>query len=752
MNTGLVQALLNDPYETRSISLLVKGNTETITATTKQLGGSFKYKVSAIVAIRLPLNKVDELASTKGITHIEGLQGKGQLLDDMTLLNANVSPVHSGFPPLTQAYDGNGVVMAVLDDGIDFLHPDFQHEDGTTRIKYLWDQTSTYGGTFPEPYEYGQEWDSAAIDGGFCTHVEPAYEFGHGSNVAGIATGNGKAINNFIGVAPACDIISVAVSMDENFLNNMVDATKYAFDKASAMSKPCVINASLGTYFGSHDGYDLAAQLIDELIAQQNGRAFVCAAGNAGNIPFHLGYETAADSSFTWFKYNGNVNGVFYEWWINKSEATAFNFAIGADNNSPFEWLDQSKYFNLLNDFDFSTGSFTIKDTLWNGTTRLGIATITAFEFDSTYACDVFIQPDFTGYYWRFITNGNGRFDLWSGNTTTGTSDMVTALPSAADFPDIIRYKLPNTEQTIVSSFTCSKKVITIANYINRNQYIDYYGDLLVYPLDTTGDLAATSSFGPTRDGRVKPDAGAPGNRTLTTGQLTQLTSFILSQNYKVALGGMHNVNSGTSMASPVVAGIAALYLQKNPSASYQELKDAILLSCFKDSFTGNNLPDNKWGYGKVDAFATMNINISYGCTNPFSLNYNPSATVDDGSCIPVVFGCTDNNAVNYNTSANMDNGSCLYNVGMAETNFTTAFIRAYPNPSYGSTNFYCQSASNEKGSILIYDLSGSLLHQLSFTGSKEIVNFSQHLGTGLYFYRLETGTISTAPQKLVIY
>ncbi|HUM47165.1 MAG TPA: S8 family serine peptidase, partial [Chitinophagales bacterium] len=319
MNPALVKALKEDPSSTRLVSLLVQGEPNAVQAAVKQLGGDLKYTVGNIAAIRIPFNKVKELAATKGISRMEGLHGTGQLMDERTLVNANVTPVHSGFPPLTQSYDGTGVVMAVLDDGIDFLHPDFQNQDGSTRVKYLWDQTYTTGGTTPEPYGYGQEWDAAAIDAGLCTHLEPWYYYGHGSNVSGIATGNGSAVNNFTGVAPGCDIISIAVGMDENFLTNMVDATKYAFDKAAALGKPCVINASLGTYFGSHDGYDLPAQLIDELIAQQNGRTFVCAAGNAGNIPFHLGYETAADSSFTWFKYNSAYGGIFYEWWIDKS-------------------------------------------------------------------------------------------------------------------------------------------------------------------------------------------------------------------------------------------------------------------------------------------------------------------------------------------------------------------------------------------------------------------------------------------------
>lgn len=752
MNSGLVQSLAENPTSEQLVPLLVKGNMELINNQTKQLGGFFKYHVGDIAAIKLPLNKVPELAALKGIFNIEGLYGKGILQDDMTFVNANVNPVHWGFPPLTQSYDGSGVVMAILDDGIDFLHPDFKNADGTTRIKFLWDQTATEGGTVPQPYDYGQEWDATAIEAGQCTHVEPAYYFGHGSNVSGIAAGNGFAINNFAGVAPACDLISIAVGMDENFLTNVVDAVKYAFDKAAAIGKPCVINASIGTYAGSHDGGDLAAQMIDALITQQTGRSFVCAAGNAGNIPFHLGYQTTADSSFTWFKYNSATGNISYEWWIDKNEATGFAFSIGADNTSPYLFAGRTKYYNLLNDFNLSSGSFTLKDTLWNGTTRVGIITMKGYAFDSTYSCVVSIVPDFNNYYWRFITNGTGRFDLWSGLSTTGTSDMVLSLPGVADFPDIARYHLPDTHQTIVSSFTCSDHVIAVGNYTNRTAYVDFYNDLITYPLDTTGELAVTSSFGPTRDGRIKPDVAAPGNRTLATGQLSQVTALILSQPYKVALGGMHNVNGGTSMASPVVAGIAALYLQKNPIASAKEVKDAILVSCFKDQFTGNNLPDNTWGFGKVDAFTTMISNVIYGCTDPTSFNYNPLATIDDGSCLPVVFGCTDSAALNYDPAANVNNGSCTYNTGLPATSQTGLTVMAFPNPSSAVIHFAFQTSKPENGTILLEDVSGIMIQRIPFNSSKEIITCALHLPAGLYFYHFETATTSSALQKLVIY
>jgi subtilisin family serine protease len=751
LNPALYRAIRDKDVSSEMTPLLAQGDVTVIEEAIRSLGGRFKYSVSDIIAFTFPLDKVYALALCPGISRIEGLYGPGELMDDMTDVNSNIIPVHAGYAPLPQGYDGNGVVMAFLDSGIEWSHPDFQHADGTSRVRWLWDQTMSSGGTQPEEYGYGQEWDSTAINNGECTHSEWSGYFGHGSNVTGIGAGNGFAVNNFQGVAPASDIIAVSVSLNSSFLLNVADATKYAFDKAAEIGKPCVINASLGSYGGSHDGTDLAAQLIDDLIEEQNGRSFVCAAGNAGNIKFHLGYDAEADSSFTWFYYNNYTQSVFYEFWIDKDDASGFNFSFGADINSPYTYLGRTKYYNLETSFNYSNNVSIKKDTLYNNSIRIGIITITAYRYDSSYACDVSIKPDLTTYYWRFITQGSGRFDCWSSTAVLGTSDMISAIPDEATFPDIARYKLPDNNQTIVSSFSCSDKVITVGNYINRNVYIDYYGHVQANT-DVVGALAPSTSFGPSRDGRIKPEISAPGNTTLTTGQFSTLYGLLIYQPYKVAVGGMHNRNGGTSMSSPVVAGVAALYLQKNPGANWKEIKAAITTTAKRDSITGFNLPDNKFGYGRVDAFAAMTTPIVLGCMDPFSVNFDPSATIDDGSCIPIVFGCNDTNALNYDSAATVNDGSCEYNVGVNSILNNDGPFYCYPNPSSGFTQFFFpQSNSGSLSNILITDVAGRVIDKTNITSSQTSWINHSRLDEGIYLCRLINGEHHSRILKLVV-
>ncbi len=128
-------------------------------------------------------------------------------------------------------------------------------------------------------------------------------------------------------------------------------------------------------------------------------------------------------------------------------------------------------------------------------------------------------------------------------------------LPDTLAYPPLVDYKLPDTTQTIASSFQCSDKVITVANYANRVSYIDVLGHII--PTTNTSvtfdNVHPGSSTGPTRDGRLKPDIAATGHFTVTPASLGQIVNWMVSRPTRVALGGMHGVLSGSSASSPVV-------------------------------------------------------------------------------------------------------------------------------------------------------------------------------------------------------
>ncbi len=186
-------------------------------------------------------------------------------------------------------YTGKGVIIGVIDTGIDWKNPDFMKEDGTTRILYIWDQTINTPTRFPEGYKYGTEWTKRDIDSGICLHMDVN---SHGTHVAGTAAGNGRNGSEFIGMAPEADIIVVKTSFSDAYT---LDAANYIFRKAQQQRKPAVINMSFGSLWGPRDGTDLIDQALNNLL-DTPGRAIVASAGNDGGSNVHLGANSLRQS------------------------------------------------------------------------------------------------------------------------------------------------------------------------------------------------------------------------------------------------------------------------------------------------------------------------------------------------------------------------------------------------------------------------------------------------------------------------
>src|SRR5690606_12996566 len=245
-----------------------------------------------------------------------------------------------GANPVPQGYLGDEVIIGFIDTGIELAHPDFQNEDGTTRIIALWDQTQDENIPFrvPEAYGYGQEWNAEDINLGITGHNDQPSYSGHGSTVAGVGAGNGNATGQFKGVAPNADLIIISSDFDHpNWSATVADAIDFIFAKAEALGKPAVVNLSLGDYYGSHDGLDAPTLFTDQLLDAAPGRVVVAAAGNSGNFfKQQTAYDIPeADTAFTWFKYNSSAQAVYYELWADTADFNSTSFAVGADITVP---------------------------------------------------------------------------------------------------------------------------------------------------------------------------------------------------------------------------------------------------------------------------------------------------------------------------------------------------------------------------------------------------------------------------------
>ncbi len=597
--------------EIQYVDFVVKSKSPEAKAFLEQNGAKIKFERGNLISARIPLDKIEAIGKSTLIYPLQFSLERGVELNDTMRLLTRVNPVHQGVAPLNKMYDGEDVIIGFIDSGIDYTHPDFQNPDGSTRVLALWDQTKGFDATFtPSQYGYGQVWDSAQINAGIATH--DLLGTAHGSTVAGAASGNGLASGTHAGVAPKSDIIMVETNFSlPNWFATVVDAVDYIFSVADYYGKPCVINASVGGYFGSHDGLDVEALMIDDLINEKPGRLLVCAGGNSGLLaPYHVRNEVSADTTFTWFTINPSSAFGFPAGyiliWADKDKFDDVHFAIGADKISPnFEFRGRTDFKNVIAD--------NMVDAMTTDAIEVGGNTLANIEYYITedndrYEIVVYIpQPDSADYYYRFMatSSSNGLYDMWASSAFRVSSLIKDGLPSVSDFPDIQYYIAPDTLQSIVTSWACSPNVITVANYNSVDRYVDYNGNVQLIN-DIPRELNLTSSKGPTRTGLIKPDIGATGATTFSAGVVVDIMNRRTNDPTNLQKSGWHVPNGGTSMASPVVAGVGALLLQRCPNLTPQKFKEIITSTAFKDAYTGSSLPDNAWGYGKVDAFAAV--------------------------------------------------------------------------------------------------------------------------------------------------
>ena len=460
------------------------------------------------------------------------------LLSDTARGHHFVNEVHAGAGGLGAAYTGNGVIVGYVDTGADFNHDDFKESDGSTRIIRFWDQSMSDDANSPQPYGYGFVWDSTTINNLTCTSMDTQ---GHGTTVTGQGSGNGSANGQNKGMAPESTIIIVKTSFSRpNWTLTVADACDYIFKVADSLGMPAVVNLSVGSYLGSHDGNDPASEMMEGLLDEKPGRIIVGAAGNSGNYaPYHQRSDVTLDTNFVWFANNPSTsaqmgaNTIFFDLWTDLSEAT-FNVAMGADTEGPsWDFRGRTAFHGAMS----SIGT-TIFDTIWNGSNRLATIEIYTNIVGSSLQLQILTRVDSTDYRYRFETTGSGSYDLWSG-LNFGLNSMFTEAPPLAEFPDSIYYVAPDKNQSIVSSWNCSEKVVSVGNMRNRLSHIDK--NLNTYFPATppmVGELSINSSKGPNRHNVTKPDVTAAGDLSLSTAPVWILLNP--AYNASIDSNGMH--------------------------------------------------------------------------------------------------------------------------------------------------------------------------------------------------------------------
>jgi minor extracellular serine protease Vpr len=561
-------------------------NVAATTAAIRALGGYVRVEAGDILVAVVPVSSLETLAATTEVSSIEASQySKTQLDVSRAATKADLVQAGTGVTART----GAGVVVGIVDSGIDYTRPDFITSGGSTRIRSIWDISGVAAGG------NARICTSAEINAATCAERDLN---GHGTHVAGISAGGGRTQAGFVGMAPGADIIAAkatrATDASGSFPNDdVVAAISYIFQQAQALGKPAVVNLSLGaTASRPLDGTSNYEQAISNLTGP--GKIVVAAAGNDGSTPIHLSYgvqgSSYADSLETpWVPASDNSSGHAYLWYGTGSISVGIAVRTTSTQDT-----------GVLISAPIGPGQSTAVLDLTDGAGTVLAhyqidASTTSYPSNGAHYVSVMLQPVESRYF-SLYTLGSGTFDAWANNMTFGTRTDT--------------YWMPGDWQKTIGSPGTATKVITVGAYTTKKQWTDINATTWTITsswcgssfTDTLGDIACFSSRGPTRDGRTKPDITAPGHRIASDLSVDSLPNHLARDQMQ---GGKLLMESGTSQATPHITGIVALMLQSSPLLTYDTALQALQNTATKDSFTGTGA-NNTWGAGKVNALEVV--------------------------------------------------------------------------------------------------------------------------------------------------
>jgi subtilisin family serine protease len=552
-------------------------------------GTGWTTVAEGIHAVEVPIAELEALADQPQVQFVEAARRMAPQLTT-SVPDTRADRLRVAAPP-RPALTGEGVIVGIVDFGLDFTLDDFINTDDTTRIAFLWDQSLTPrpGERTPAGFTRGVEYDADTINAALKDpnpfsvvrhRPDPA---SHGTHVAGTAAGSGRSgdatfpAGRHLGVAPEATIIYVQPDTSGapgSFTDSVAvaEAVSYIYGKAAQLGRPCVVNMSLGQNGGSHDGESVVEQAIDRLL-EVPGRAFVHAAGNEHTWRGHASGTLAQGTvrSLQWrtgggMPIPGGQLGAGrdrtpneLEIWYSPRDELHVRLIHPSGAATPVLTPGQTE----MHEFPDGNSAFLDSERFspLNGDARIFIAV------DPGTAARV--APGVWQVEITPVRVRSGRFDAWierdARDRTNNFADQSFFV--GTDFDPVMTLGTPAT----------SRRGISVANFDH----------VAVAP-------NSSSSRGRTRDGRDKPEVAAPG---------TNIVSSCAMGGRGNGAGGVHPMRttmSGTSMAAPHVAGIVALLLQLDPTLSAAQLRKALLASA--DPPTGVLPFDPAWGYGRVDA------------------------------------------------------------------------------------------------------------------------------------------------------
>ncbi|MEM7541750.1 MAG: S8 family peptidase [Pseudomonadota bacterium] len=534
-----------------------------------QIAAAHGKEKTSIVTGRIPLQRIEYVRKKSFVKSLKAAQPMQPTLA-AGITETQAAPTQ--LPAGTLAAGGEGVVLGIIDYGCDYAHRNFRDGSGKTRLKAIWHQR---GSLDPLGHmAYGREYTPAEINAalaqadpysalGYAPPPDTMFSVGtHGTHVMDIAAGNGNG-SGIAGFAPNAELIFVDVAhsdiafsgrdvVDSSFGDSvmLLEAVQYIFDKAG--EQPCVINISLGTNGGPHDGSTLVEQGIDRLVMNRPNRAVVVSASNSHEDGIH------ASGTLT---QNGNLDLV---WNVPTNDFSHNEMEIWYPAGDIFDVEMISPGGDSIGIVPAGSSGESLDAS---GAVQIFAANRISDPNNGDNMIGIFLEDTVAPGDWTIRLHGrtvnDGSFHAWIERDNQQPSSFAP----------------PHDNTHTIGSISCGEYSIVVGSYdAHKSQTpISYF-----------------SSEGPTRDGREKPEISAPGHAVRAAHSRTG--TEVVSK-------------SGTSMASPAVAGIVALMLAESRARGIKlSIKDirAILQASHKSRPPKAGTWNSRYGIGRINAAAVI--------------------------------------------------------------------------------------------------------------------------------------------------